>query len=518
MAWTLVGELAFTVSEGAGTEDKTLPGSPVEGDVVIVMLAGDNAIGTDSGSGIVTSGYDRFLLSSDNSPGRQAGLKVLGSTPDTVVTLDQPTAGLKPYAGLLQVWRGVDTGTPIDDTPTSATGGTGAPDAPSFATVTDGALRVLLGFLDDDDSAGASSAPSGYTDFLASDTGGSTGATVMIASKVATTAGAEDPGAFTSTSDAWAAVHFALRPAAGGGSEDALLANDVESDSEVSSPAIGQAHVLNATDVQSTSNVTAPALGQVHALAATDVESDSEVSAPAVGQAHVLAAADVESTSEVTAPAIGQIHVLGANDNEATSEVTAPAIGQVHALNATDAESASEVSAPALAVEGEDALLANDVEAQSELSSPALGQVHALLANDVESASVVSSPAINGARNSRGGWGQGARRLYRYHPGRQDVTAIVNRLAKPKTQKKKRRPVAADIETAAYEVLGFFAPPPQPVQAVVGAAVAQLLDLVREDAARPVLRKTVTVMLQDAKRLAAEQEDEDDIELLLLAA
>jgi len=55
--------------------------------------------------------------------------------------------------------------------------------------------------------------------------------------------------------------------------------------------------------VESTTEVTAPAVGQAHALLADDVESTTEVTAPAVGQAHALLADDVESTTEVTTPA-----------------------------------------------------------------------------------------------------------------------------------------------------------------------------------------------------------------------
>lgn len=206
---------------------------------------------------------------------------------------------------------------------------------------------------------------------------------------------------------------------------DALLADDVQSTSQVSSPAIGQIHVLDAGDVQSTSQVGAPALGQVHALLADDVESTSELTAPvladfapgriigtvtrlglsgiprelygsfagkASGTVDNLLANDVESASEVTAPAVGQIHVLDATDVESASELTVPAVGQVHALLANDVESASELTTPAV---GQiHALTATSIESASELTTPAVGQEHALTANDVESASEVSAPTL----------------------------------------------------------------------------------------------------------------------------
>lgn len=65
--------------------------------------------------------------------------------------------------------------------------------------------------------------------------------------------------------------------------EDNLSANDVESASELSEPAIGQVHALLAADVESDAEVSAPVLGQVHALLANDVSSASSVSTPALG-------------------------------------------------------------------------------------------------------------------------------------------------------------------------------------------------------------------------------------------
>lgn len=177
------------------------------------------------------------------------------------------------------------------------------------------------------------------------------------------------------------------------GSTDNLTAEDVESASEVTSPAIGQEHALDATDVESASEVTAATLGQEHALDATDVESASEVGTPALAEVHVLDATDVESASEVGTPAIAQEHGLDATDVESASEVTSPAIGQEHALLAEDVESASEVTSPNLA-EAVTALLAEDVESASEVTSPNFAQVHGLDATDVESASEVTSAAL----------------------------------------------------------------------------------------------------------------------------
>ena len=90
--------------------------------------------------------------------------------------------------------------------------------------------------------------------------------------------------------------------------EDALLANDVESASELTTPALGQEHTLLADDIQSTSEVSTPALGQTHTLLAVSVESGSEVNAPSLADipagVNALFADDVESPSQVSVPTL----------------------------------------------------------------------------------------------------------------------------------------------------------------------------------------------------------------------
>jgi hypothetical protein len=109
---------------------------------------------------------------------------------------------------------------------------------------------------------------------------------------------------------------------------DDLLANDVASASSVSTPAIGQVHVILANDVASASTVSVPAVGQVHALLANDVASASSVSVPALALVTALLANDVASASSVSAPAIGQTHALNASDVASASSVTAPALSE----------------------------------------------------------------------------------------------------------------------------------------------------------------------------------------------
>ena len=196
------------------------------------------------------------------------------------------------------------------------------------------------------------------------------------------------------------------------GGTDALLADDVESASEVTSPGLSgpargeiswvelqytasSAVALLADDVESASEISATALEQEHALLADDPESASEVSAPAISQEHDLLANDVEAASETSAPAIGQAHQILANDVESASEASIPTLGQDHDLSADNVEAAPEVSVPALtAVSGTDNLLADDVQSASEVATPAIGQEYSLSANDAPARSEVTTPTI----------------------------------------------------------------------------------------------------------------------------
>lgn len=76
---------------------------------------------------------------------------------------------------------------------------------------------------------------------------------------------------------------------------DALLAEDVESASSVTTPSVGQEHDLTSSDAQSTSEVTSPAVGQAHALTAASAESASEVTTPSLIASGSVVVTDVDS-------------------------------------------------------------------------------------------------------------------------------------------------------------------------------------------------------------------------------
>jgi len=202
-----------------------------------------------------------------------------------------------------------------------------------------------------------------------------------------------DMGVYASTSRYFLGVQVLNLETLTAGGEDTLLADDVESASELTSPVVGQEHDLLADDVESASEITAPTVGQEHGLLADDVQSTTELTAPVLSESNILLADDVESSTELTSPSIGQEHDLTVTSVESASELTSPSVGQEHGLLADDIESASELTNPTLSESH--ILLADDVESSSEITGPAIGQEHTILADDIESATEVSSPVLS---------------------------------------------------------------------------------------------------------------------------
>lgn len=157
---------------------------------------------------------------------------------------------------------------------------------------------------------------------------------------------------------------------------------------------------LLANDLQSLSQLSTPTLGQTHGLLANDLQSLSSVSTPTLGQAHVLLADDLQSTSSVSTPTVGQVHVLLADNLQSASSVSTPSVGVIRNLLADNLESVSTVSTPTV-VSTLNALLADDLQSVSTLSIPVLRQKKQI--NYAASATIGSLSAITFYHNS-GKW------------------------------------------------------------------------------------------------------------------
>ncbi len=189
-----------------------------EGDIVVVATGFVRTSNTDPGVG--TAGYteEADLYQNDTRDANfSINWKIMSSSPDTSVSCNGSGSATLGAVCVVHVWRGVDQGTPMDTAVTSVTGGNASnPNSPSITPTTSGAIVISAGLGTMAAVDNAVTAPTGYSNQADISVDPGSAATVGIASK-AWTSGAEDPAAWTNftttTSDSWAAVTVALRPA-----------------------------------------------------------------------------------------------------------------------------------------------------------------------------------------------------------------------------------------------------------------------------------------------------------------
>ena len=221
MAITAGNSSTAVITSGADNASVSLPSGLSQDDVVVVALTCDNAINDDGIANGSSSGWTQIYTTSSANPGGEISHKKMGATPDSTVSVARDSTFRIVFVA--QAFSGVDTTTTIDNSISTATGVSGMPNPPSHTTVTDGAMRVVTGHLDDDDANTITL--SGYTVVYQNSTVSS--ATTMLGYKIAATAGAENPAAFSGsgqTSDAWIGTHFALRPSSSTNTDVALNA------------------------------------------------------------------------------------------------------------------------------------------------------------------------------------------------------------------------------------------------------------------------------------------------------
>lgn len=198
------------------------PAGVAEDDLLLVWLA------TNAGSGLsivnVPAGWTQLVRVEDQDSGANETAelywKIATATEVAASTFDfdfEFGPNNRQAAFGCTALRNVDTVTPFDTTTTTAAPSVSSstPDPPSITTVTDGAW--VLGFIahEADDTY---TPPTGYTLAWEDSSTGDTPSehtSGAVAYKEVATAGAEDPGAFTgSTNDGWVAATVAVRPGA----------------------------------------------------------------------------------------------------------------------------------------------------------------------------------------------------------------------------------------------------------------------------------------------------------------
>lgn len=218
---TFVNEVSGVIQGATTTTDVTLPAGLAEGDVLVFMIAADaDLVGTEPTDpvdlDISRDGwFNLFASDSEKVDGYIYGL-VCGAIPPTAVRVRGSSSFAYDAPYVCQAWRGVDARVFDARSANRYTAGSSAtPNPPSVTTVTDDALVIAFAMQDDDDNT-VSTWPTGYTNQIEKNTGNggtSNNATVAMCSKIVTTAGAENPTAFTfSGSDSWSTCSIALMP------------------------------------------------------------------------------------------------------------------------------------------------------------------------------------------------------------------------------------------------------------------------------------------------------------------
>jgi len=194
-------------------------GAVQSGDLVIVATGFVQTSNLNPGVG--TAGYAEVadLYQNDTRDANfSVNWKYMSGAPDTAVNCLGSGLAANGSVCVVHVWRNADPSNPLDVVSTAAQLGNSAiPNSPPITPVTSGAVVISTGL-----GTGAAvdtpvTAPTGYGNQVDISVDPGNASTVGISSKAWGGAGAEDPAAWTgwttTTSDSWAAVTLAIRPA-----------------------------------------------------------------------------------------------------------------------------------------------------------------------------------------------------------------------------------------------------------------------------------------------------------------
>ena len=205
-------------SDSANSSSFTLSGLQA-GDLVLYFSAEDAAsVNTPTGENWVA--IPGLGTQPDNNGDPNSAVFYVFATGTSVTASGLNTGDEEVH--VMIAFRNVNPINPFDVNATENNPGSGLPNPPSITPVTDNSMIVAVGLQDDEAIANTISPPTGYTTAVNMDSQGGVndnslgGATIMTAYKLLTTAAAENPASFTSSSggssDANKGISIALRP------------------------------------------------------------------------------------------------------------------------------------------------------------------------------------------------------------------------------------------------------------------------------------------------------------------
>lgn len=294
--------------------------APSAGDFVVMFYGTGSNVTTGRTLSVSSpSGWTPLtqLLGSDTYDTHFRGFyKVMGSTPDTSVTVSGTGSTSDAGAVVVHVFRGVDETTPLDVAVVTANGfSTSLANPGAITPTTSGAVILAAAATAHVRGVHSFSSPELFN-FLSIGSDDTYDVSVGVG-WTDWTSGAFDPAAFSwsgsnSITNSWAAYTLALRPATGSGVS--VDADDITTGSPaLGSPALSQRHVLTADGIA----IGAPVLGaaglaQGHVLAADGIATGQPILGNlTVTQTHILSATTVTTGTVVLGqPVLSQTHIL----------------------------------------------------------------------------------------------------------------------------------------------------------------------------------------------------------------
>lgn len=232
VAFQAVSALSFEDDNTGTTVSVDFP-SNVEGDFLLACVGVSNA-GTGTAVAMLDeTGWTRFTANSWTSATAGATTFYYRFAPAGGISNQVfDAAATTGYVACGMVFTGVDPTTPIDVGPlftNNQASGTSV-DAPSYTTVTDGAMGIVS--MNRDGAPVAITEPAGYTNIIdQGNAGPGDGVICNVSYQIHATAGLQNPAAFTwGTAQESCAMSFALRPAPEGGAYDQTSFRGVNDD------------------------------------------------------------------------------------------------------------------------------------------------------------------------------------------------------------------------------------------------------------------------------------------------